>query len=98
MCDYSLHHIASRPAKVGDRLVTTKFVKTPTRGFSEIDNPDVAVCLLPGTVIAFDQDVECDAALGCGQDNKQRSCSCRQASTARPSGQRRPRRRDALAH
>ena len=25
MCDYSLEHLASRPAKVGDQLVTTKF-------------------------------------------------------------------------
>jgi hypothetical protein len=64
MCDYSLHHVASRPAKVGDKLITTKFVNTPTGGFAAIDNPDVAVCLLPGTEIAFEQDVECEAALG----------------------------------
>jgi hypothetical protein len=25
MCDYSLDFVASRPAKVGDKLVTTKF-------------------------------------------------------------------------
>jgi hypothetical protein len=64
MCDYSLHHVASRPAKVGDKLITTKFVNTPTGGFAALDNPDVAVCLLPGTEIAFEQDVECEAALG----------------------------------
>ncbi len=64
MCDYSLHHVASRPAKVGDKLVSTKFVNTPTRGFSAVDNPNVAVCLLPGTEIAFEQDVECEPALG----------------------------------
>jgi hypothetical protein len=64
MCDYSLHHVASRPAKVGDKLITTRFVNTPTGGFASIDNPDVAVCLLPGTEIAFEQDVECEAALG----------------------------------
>jgi hypothetical protein len=64
MCDYSLHHVASRPAKVGDKLITTKFVSTPTGGFAAIDNPNVAVCLLPGTEIAFEQDVECEAALG----------------------------------
>ena len=23
MCDYSLEHLASRPAKVGDKLITT---------------------------------------------------------------------------
>ncbi len=26
MCDYSLDLVASRPAKVGDELVTTKFI------------------------------------------------------------------------
>jgi len=64
MCDYSLHHVASRPAKVGDKIITTKFVNTPTGGFSAVDNPDVAVCLLPGTEIAFEQEVECEPALG----------------------------------
>src|SRR5215510_7926947 len=57
MCDYSLHNIASRPAKVGDRLVSTNFVGTITRGFAAISEPNVAVCLLPGTEIAFDRDV-----------------------------------------
>jgi hypothetical protein len=28
MCDYSLHHVATRPAKIDDRLVTTKFHNT----------------------------------------------------------------------
>jgi len=64
MCDYSLHHVASRPAKVGDKLVSTKFINTPTGGFAAIDNPNVAVCLLPGTEIAFEREVECEAALG----------------------------------
>jgi hypothetical protein len=44
VCDYSLHHLASRPAKVGDKLVTAKFVNTPTGGFAAGDNPNVAVC------------------------------------------------------
>ncbi len=64
MCDYSLHHVASRPARVGDKLVSTKFVNTPTGGFAAINEPNVAVCLLPGTEIAFEQDVECEGALG----------------------------------
>jgi hypothetical protein len=34
MCDYSLHLVASRPAKVGDRLVATDFLKSITRGFA----------------------------------------------------------------
>jgi len=62
MCDYSLHLIASRPAKVADRLVSTDFVKSITRGFTEIGQPDVAVCLLPGTELAFDNDVQFDRA------------------------------------
>ncbi len=53
MCDYSLEHVASRPAKVGDELITTKFGESFTRGFSAVGEPNVAVCLLPGTEIAF---------------------------------------------
>ena len=64
MCDYSLHLVASRPAKVGDKLVTTQFFNTCTRGFSAIGEPNVAVCLLPGTEVAFDNDVEVEAGLG----------------------------------
>ncbi len=58
MCDYSLQHIASRAAKVQDRLITTAFPNSITRGFASIAVPKVAVCLLPGTEIAFDDDVE----------------------------------------
>ena len=57
MCDYSLHAVASRPAKVGDKLVTTEFNMTLTRGFSALNEPDVAVCLLPGTELAFEAEV-----------------------------------------
>jgi hypothetical protein len=64
MCDYSLQHVATRPAKVGDRLVSTKFVNSITRGFAEIGAPNVAVCILPGTELVFDKDVECDHVLG----------------------------------
>jgi hypothetical protein len=62
MCDYSLHHIASRPAKVADRLVSTDFVRSITRGFAEVGQPDVAVCLLPGTELAFDNHIQFDRA------------------------------------
>jgi len=64
MCDYSLHHVQSRPAAVGDRLITSKFDNTPTGGFAALDNADVAVCLRPGTELAFDDDVACEPALG----------------------------------
>jgi hypothetical protein len=63
MCDYSLHHVATRPAKIEDRLVTTKFHNSITRGFAAVGDPRVAVCLLPGTELAFDRDVECEPAL-----------------------------------
>lgn len=58
MCDYSLHNVASRPANVGDELVTTKFGDSITRGFSAVGEPNVAVCLLPGTEIAFAKEAE----------------------------------------
>ena len=58
MCDYSLHGVSSRPAKVGDKLVTTQFWNTSTRGFSAADEPRVAVCLLPGTEVAFENKIE----------------------------------------
>ena len=57
MCDYSLHLLTSRPAKVGDKLVTTKFVNSITRGFATVEEPTVAVCLLPGTEVAFEKDI-----------------------------------------
>jgi hypothetical protein len=62
MCDYSLHLVASRPAKVADKLVSTEFTKSITRGFTEVGQPSVAVCLLPGTELAFDDDVQYDRA------------------------------------
>jgi hypothetical protein len=58
MCDYSLDLVASRPAKVGDKLVTTKFQSSMTRGFAAIGEPNVAVCLLPGTEVAFEKEVK----------------------------------------
>ena len=57
MCDYSLEFVASRQAAVADRLVTTTFANTITRGFAAADDVNTAVCLRPGTEIAFDQDV-----------------------------------------
>src|SRR5262249_38771727 len=58
MCDYSLHLVASRPAKVGDKLVATPFGNSITRGFAAVGQPNVAVCLLPGTELAFNDDVQ----------------------------------------
>ena len=60
MCDYSLHAVATRPAKVGETLITTTFRGTSTRGFASESEPAVAVCMLPGTELAFAEDVKCD--------------------------------------
>jgi len=66
MCDYSLHHVATRPAKIEDKLVVTKFSNSITRGFAGVGEPQVAVCLLPGTEIAFETNVECEPSFGIG--------------------------------
>ena len=55
MCDYSLHGVAARPARVGDKLVTTQFWNTTSRGFSALEEPRLAFCLLPGTEVAFEE-------------------------------------------
>jgi hypothetical protein len=60
MCDYSLHAQATRPAQVGETLITTTFCGTSTRGFASANEPEVAVCLLPGTELAFDKNVRYD--------------------------------------
>ena len=86
MCDYSLHHVASRPATVGDKLVTTKFVNTPTGGFAARDDANVAVCLRPGTELAFEHDVECEPVLGILPSRKigQRLARFRQVNMEQP--------------
>jgi hypothetical protein len=58
MCDYSLHQVASRPAKVGDELITTAFAGTVTCGFSAVGEPNVAICLRAGTEITFEEEAE----------------------------------------
>jgi hypothetical protein len=63
MCDYSLHLVVSRPAKVGDKLTTAKFAKSITRGFAAVGEPEVAVCLLPGTEVVFKDDVQYERPL-----------------------------------
>jgi hypothetical protein len=58
MCDYSLEYVASRQAAVADRLVSTTFPNTITRGFAAANDVNTAVCLRPGTEIAFEREVE----------------------------------------
>jgi hypothetical protein len=61
MCDYSLHHVKSRPAEVGDKLTTRNF-NTGTRGFAAPEDSTMAVCILPGTELAFSEEVQCAPA------------------------------------
>jgi len=57
MCDYSLEHQVSRAAVLNDRVVSSGFPNTATRGFSPVGDPALAVCLLPGTELVFDQPI-----------------------------------------
>jgi hypothetical protein len=57
MCDYSLEFVRPRPAKVGDKLTTHDF-GTGTLGFAAAENAAVAVCVLPGTELAFSDAVK----------------------------------------
>ena len=58
MCDYSLHNVKSRAARVGDKLTTRNF-GTGTRGFAAQEDGTMAVCVLPGTELAFAKAVSC---------------------------------------
>ena len=58
MCDYSLEHVKSRPAKVGDKLTTRDFGRA-TLGFAASEDKNVAVCVLPGTELSFAREVKC---------------------------------------
>jgi hypothetical protein len=56
MCDFSLQSVRSRPAEVGDKLVTHNF-GTGTRGFAAVNDSELAVCLAPGTELAFAEEI-----------------------------------------
>ena len=58
MCDYSLHNVRSRAAKVGDKLTTHHF-NSGTTGFAAPEDANIAVCVLPGTELAFAAKVSC---------------------------------------
>ncbi|MBX9828574.1 MAG: hypothetical protein K2Y27_26735 [Xanthobacteraceae bacterium] len=61
MCDYSLQNVKSRAARVGDKLTTRNF-GTGTRGFAAPEDPTTAVCILPGTELAFAEEIAVGAA------------------------------------
>ena len=52
VCDYSLHNVRSRPAKVGDK-VTTRDFGTGTRGFAASEHAKLPVCVLPATELSL---------------------------------------------
>jgi hypothetical protein len=56
MCDYSLHYVKSRPARIADKLTTRNF-GTGTTGFAASEDRNVAVCLLPGAELSFATEV-----------------------------------------
>lgn len=57
MCDYSLMHVKSRAARQSDRLVSSAFPETASKGFASVDDTHTAVCVLPGTELVFDAPV-----------------------------------------
>ena len=63
MCDYSLEYVKSRPAKVGEKLRIQRF-NLGTRGFASRDDCTTAVCVLPGTELAFTTPVRCYGRAG----------------------------------
>src|SRR5258705_4943348 len=75
MCDYSLHHVATRPAKIEDKLVATKFNNSITRGFAAVGEPHVAGCPLPRTELPLHGQVGCESLPGISnllsQENRQ---------------------------
>lgn len=85
MCDYSLLHVQSRAAQVGDKLISTSFQNTISRGFAAVGDLNTAVCLLPGTEIAFDREVEHENHLGSSIVRQPASVArFRQVDTANP--------------
>ena len=85
MCDYSLHFVASRPAKAGDKLETASFCSSTTRGFAAVGEPNVAVCLLPGTEVAFEKEVEYYRNFGIGTEKVgERMARFRQVNSNQP--------------
>jgi hypothetical protein len=51
-------------------LVTTRFNGSLTCGFAAVGEPNVAVCLLPGTEVAFEREVEYDHFLALFRNRK----------------------------
>src|SRR5215468_5186145 len=80
MCDYSLMHVKSRPASVGDKLRTSNF-GTGTRGFAAPNDPTTAVCVLPGTELAFNTEI---CVYGSSGPTKHKTAIFRQINREQP--------------
>src|SRR4029434_4822168 len=96
MCDYSLHSVRTRPAKVGEKLVTHNF-GTGTRGFAAPADCSVAVCLLPGTELAFETPIKYQTTLMFRSNTGHTVAIFRQINKDAPRRARVPRWRDRAA-
>src|SRR5262249_61911062 len=67
MCDYSLHNVKSRAARVSDKLTTRNF-GTGTRGFAAQEDTIMAARVLPGTEQDFSPGVASTAPRFLGLD------------------------------
>src|SRR4051794_22364684 len=85
MCGYSLLHVQSRAAQVGDKLVSTGFQNTISRGLPAAGDLNAAVCRLPGTGSAFDREGENENHLGSSIVRQPAAIArCRQIDTQKP--------------
>jgi hypothetical protein len=84
MCDYSLHNVKTRPAEVGDKL-TTRFFQSGTRGFCAPEDASVAVCVMPGTELSFDNNVRRQRLWPWNKEIKHRAAIFRQINKEVPS-------------
>lgn len=58
MCDYSLHAVQSRAATAGEEIISTGFREASTSGFGAWNDREIAICLLPGTELAFEEEIK----------------------------------------
>jgi hypothetical protein len=84
MCDYSLHLLRSRPAKVGDKLTISDFgIPYGSRGFAAPED-NLAVCLLPGTELSFADEVRRESSWPWSVKIKHKTAIFRQINKKRP--------------
>jgi hypothetical protein len=57
MCDYSMHAVKNRKAVVGDKVRTSNFGGKSSPGLESLSEPGVAICLIPGTGVEFNDPI-----------------------------------------